>query len=114
MNSAAVLFDNGQFEVISRNALKKAKQYCENCKGYGDCPCGVYSDFCWSGYEVNKTGGKLQNENGFSAMAVAYCTESKMVLGEKSMSYAPLPERTLLYTPLPERTLPLKRRLFEK
>ena len=40
--------------------------------------------------------------------------ESKMVLGEKSMSYAPLPERTLLYTPLPERTLPLKRRLFEK
>jgi hypothetical protein len=37
-----------------------------------------------------------------------------MVLGEKSMSYAPLPERTLLYTPLPERTLPLKRRLFEK
>ena len=79
MNSVAVVFiDNNQFEVISRNALKKAKQYCENCKGYGDCPCGVYSEFCWSGDEVNKTGGKLQNENGFSAMAVAYCTESEM------------------------------------
>jgi hypothetical protein len=25
MNSAAVVFDNGQFEIISRNALRKVK-----------------------------------------------------------------------------------------